>query len=97
MKITLSVSEIADRLRADKNSRWSYDGAIALAEYLEESTGEEMELDVVGIRCDFCEYESALEAADEKFSSAEEALEYLRETRATVLTLKNGGVVVSND
>lgn len=66
MKTTLTTFEIADALQKDKNANWSWTGSLALAEYLEEieeSTGEEMELDIVAIRCDFSEYGSALECA----------------------------------
>jgi hypothetical protein len=66
MKITVSTSQAADKLMRDTHARWSRAGAYALAEYLEEyeeSTGEEIELDVCAIRCDFYEYESALSAA----------------------------------
>ena len=66
MKITISTSQAANELLRDKNANWSSAGAFALAEYLEEyeeSTGEELELDVCAIRCDFYEYESALECA----------------------------------
>jgi hypothetical protein len=68
MKMTLSTYQIADALKNDTCARWSYAGSLALAEYLEEleeSTGEEMELDTCAIRCDFSEYESALECAVE--------------------------------
>jgi len=61
MKKTLSTYEIADTLFADENAGWSRKGAFALAEYFEEyeeDTGEEMELDVVAVRCDFSEYDS---------------------------------------
>jgi len=61
MKATLSTFEIADALSNDSNANWSRAGAFALAEYLEEyeeSTGEELELDVVAIRCDYSEFES---------------------------------------
>ena len=61
MKITLSTSDIARALHRDDNAAWSWNGAKALAEYLEEyeqSTGEEMELDVCAIRCDFSESQS---------------------------------------
>ena len=64
--MTLNTYQIADTLKNDTCARWSYNGSLALAEYLEEyeeSTGEEIELDVCAIRCDFSEYESALEAA----------------------------------
>jgi hypothetical protein len=66
MKMTLNTYEIAEELLKDTNASWSRAGALALAEYLEEyeeSTGEELELDVCAIRCDFYEYESALECA----------------------------------
>jgi len=64
MKTTLNTSAIARALKSDQNAAWSWNGARALAEYLEEleeSTGEEMELDVCAIRCDFSEF-SSLEA-----------------------------------
>lgn len=66
--MTLNTYEVADELLNDKNANWSRAGALALAEYLEEyeeSTGEEIELDVCAIHCDFSEYESALAAAIE--------------------------------
>ena len=61
MKTTLNTSDIAHALKSDENAAWSWNGAHALAEYLEEyeeSTGEELELDVCAIRCDFSESES---------------------------------------
>ncbi len=68
MKQTMTTSQIADELRRDESAGWSYAGARALAEFLEsveEDTGEEMVFDRVAIRCDFSEYSSALEAAEE--------------------------------
>lgn len=53
----------------DKNANWSYDGAIALCEYFEElegDCGEEMEFDVVAIRCDWSEYASLEDAAKDR-------------------------------
>ena len=58
MKTTHSTYQIADALHRDDNANWSWNGVRALAEYLEqleEETGEEMELDVCAIRCDFSE------------------------------------------
>jgi hypothetical protein len=66
MKTTLTTSAAAEILANDENSSFSRLGAYALVEYLEEleeSTGEEIEFDRVGIRCDFSEYDSALECA----------------------------------
>jgi hypothetical protein len=71
MKATLTTSEAADILFNDKNANWSYAGARALAEYLEEyeeSTGEELEFDYVAIRCDFSEWDSLQDWAADYFS-----------------------------
>ena len=68
MKATLSTSQAAELLKADTNARWSRAGARALVEHLEqleEDCGTEIEFDAVAIRCDYSEYDSALEAAKE--------------------------------
>jgi len=49
---------------------FSNEGLEALYNYLieyEESTGEEMDFDMVGLCCDFTEYKDAIEAASEYF------------------------------
>ena len=63
MKETLNTSEIADRLFRDENAGFTYAGARALAEYLDTDENADAEFDRVAIRCDFSEYESALECA----------------------------------
>jgi len=66
MKTTLSASQAVDLLKADSNARWSRAGAYALVEHLEQlesDCGTEIEFDVVAIRCDYSEYDSALQAA----------------------------------
>ena len=68
MKITLTTYQIAGYLMQDSSANWTRSGAYALADYLQElenDTGEEQELDVVAIRCDFAEYPTAAEAASE--------------------------------
>jgi len=104
MKQTLTTDQAADLLVADTNAGWSYEGAFALVEYLEnleDDTGEEMEFDAVALRCDFSEYESAREAAEEygwepdedaDEDAEEAALEWLND-RTTVITF-GGGVIV---
>ena len=105
MKKTLSTSEASDLLVADKDAGWSYAGARALVKYLEnleDDTGEEIEFDRVALRCDFSEYESAREAAEEygwepdedaDSDDAEEAAAEWLADRTTVITF-NGGVIV---
>jgi hypothetical protein len=77
MKKTLTSNEIATLLYEDNNGGWSRAGAYALAQYLqdlEEEIGEEMELDVVAIRCDFSEYPSLQAWAEEYLPDYEDVL-----------------------
>ena len=58
MKKTLTKNQAVDALLEDDNVNWSLEGAEALVEYLEEiekEIGEEIELDVVALRCDYSE------------------------------------------
>ena len=61
MKITLHRLEVAEAIYSDENANWTRAGSLALAEFLEDyydCTGEDQELDVVALRCDFSEHES---------------------------------------
>jgi hypothetical protein len=108
MKTTLNTSDIARALKSDENAAWSWNGARALAEYLEqleEDTGEEIELDVCAIRCDFSEYDS-LEAWAIDYGMQEDSLDDGREDREDnirsfirdngQLIEFDGGVIVSS-
>jgi len=70
----------------DRGDQFSYDGLKALYEYLEEyeeSTGEEIDLDVIALCCDYTEYNSLKEfQADygEEYSS----LDAIRDTTALI-------------
>ena len=80
MKKTMTTYDIAHELTDDKNANWSRAGAFALAEYLEEceeETGEEMELDIVAVRCDFSEYDSLLAFAEGYFADYKQAADAL--------------------
>ena len=58
MKQTINTYQAVDALLQDDNASWSIEWAKALVEYLEEleeDLGEEIELDVVAIRCDYSE------------------------------------------
>ena len=69
MKQTLTTYEVAHLLLKDKeNNGFTYEGCFALAEYLEQweqDLGEEIELDVVAIRCEWTEYASLAEAYED--------------------------------
>lgn len=65
MKRTVSAHDFRQAfVDYDRAENFSYAGLGALFEYLvslEEDTGKEMELDVIGICCDFSEYENIKE------------------------------------
>jgi len=82
MKNTPNTYEITDALLQDENAAWSYDGAKALAEYLEEyeeACGVELELDVVALRCTYSEHDGFIDWADEHFANYREdfGIEYI--------------------
>jgi len=90
MKKTLTNYEIAHELLQDENAAWTRSGAFALAEHLEQyeqDIGEELELDVVAIRCDFTEYASLEEWAGIHFASHVDAVNELG------LTIGDGGAL----
>jgi hypothetical protein len=61
IKRTLTTNEAAHVLLADEDANWTYDGAMAIAEFIEdmsEDMGEDIEFCNVAIRCEFSEYNS---------------------------------------
>jgi hypothetical protein len=82
-------------------SNFSYDGAYALFDYIEDlesDTGEQIAFDPVAIRCDFSEYESALVAINEYVPgdcfTEESAAEWLQDR--TIVIEFDGGVIIQN-
>jgi hypothetical protein len=62
MKQTISFGQFQDAFyNMDRQNQFSYKGKKALFEYLEEyedSTGEQIELDIIALCCDYTEYDS---------------------------------------
>ena len=94
-------------ITAGRKDQFSYDGLRALFEYLEEledDSGEEIELDVIALCCDYSEYDSALDCAkdypfdiDEDLDEDEQeeaALEYLRD-HTSVIEFDTGIIIQS--
>jgi len=111
MKQTLSTSQAADLLASDDNANWSYAGACALIEYLDDlgdDLGEEFEFDRVAIRCEYSEYDGLLEWAQshwggklpswEIFDDTSVVEDWIREhitDQGGTLVEFDGGVIVS--
>ncbi len=83
-----------------RGDHFTHRGLEALFDFLEETeadTGEEFELDVIGLCCDFSEYATATECAlnyGYDAPSETEAKEWLREK--TALIGFTGGVIIQN-
>ncbi len=97
MKATVTKHDFIDAfLHYEREHNFSYEGRSALFDYieeLEEDTGEEMELDIIGICCDFSEYKSAIACIDDcgynwqpdaDDRTEDGALEYLRDNTSVV-------------
>ena len=69
MKKTINISDFHHAFETMERQREiTYDARVALFSHLEEmeeGTGEEMELDVVALCCEWSEYDSAEEAAEQ--------------------------------
>ena len=61
MKQSVNMYDFEREFKRFERNNFSYDGLKALFEYLEEyeeGTGEEIELDVIALCCDYTEYDS---------------------------------------
>jgi len=60
MKEEVNFSQFCDRFKQmNRDNNFSYEGKRVLFDYLEdyeEDTGEELELDIIALCCEFCEY-----------------------------------------
>lgn len=103
MKQSINLYQFREAFRlADRSGNFSYEGLEVLFDYLEqleEDTGEEMELDVIALCCNFTEeypdeisgnYEIELTGDDE--SDYEIVIEYLQDN-TMVVGHKNGLIV----
>ena len=109
MKQTINFSQFTDAFKAIRPDNFSYAGLKTLFEYLEqyeeEDTGEEVELDVIALCCEYTEYESIVELKSaydhdnelKDIVDVEEIVEYFTD-RTTVITINKGlhGFIIQN-
>jgi hypothetical protein len=100
MKTTISKSEFRDAFRKmRREDQFTYDGLGALFDYLEgyeEDTGEEIELDVIAICCDFSEYDSIEECAEECGLEEHYNPRTELENNTTVIDVEGGGIIIQS-
>ncbi len=92
---TVNEYDFVNEFRAYERENFTREALVALFEYLEdysEDTDEPLELDVIGLCCDFSEYES-FEEIQGAYSNLEiDSLDALRE-HTTVIEFKYGIIV----
>lgn len=96
MKQTISQYEFRRAFENMRPENFSYEGITALFDYFEEyekSTGEEIELDVIAICCDFSEM-TLQEAADNYGVELDDVLEYLQD-HTQVIIVDDETVIIS--
>jgi hypothetical protein len=103
MKQTVTETMFIDEFQAIRPQNFSIAGLRALFAHLEEleqDSGEEMELDVIALCCEFSEHQSAADALsnyewggpNDPETEEGEALEFLRDT-TTVIEF-DGGIII---
>lgn len=105
---TIYFQDFRDAFKAFERDNFTHNGQRALFDHLErleEDTGEQMELDVIALCCEYTEYANVIEAYNEYMDittldqdngdlGASKALEWLQE-RTQVIEFK-GGVIIQN-
>ena len=91
----INFNDFCDSFRVmDRDNQFSYEGKRALFDYLEEleaDTGEDIELDVVALCCDFTEYDS-FEELQKEYNDIE-TIDDLRD-ETLVIEFNHGSLIV---
>ena len=96
MKTTINFATFCDAFNNfSRNDQFSYEAKQALFDYLEkyeDQTGEQIELDIISICCEYTEYDSVEDCLKEYINiPTREALE----DRTTVIDCSNGHIIIA--
>lgn len=108
VKTIHNSSELYNDLKAMGRTNFSYEGANALQEYLEELSydiGENIDYDPIAFCCEYSEYADALDCVEDcqydcdfedihESDREEHALEYLKDN--TLVIEFSGGIIIAN-
>ena len=103
MKQTINEYQFKDAFQSSRPNNFSYEGLTALYDYLEdleEDTGEEIELDVIGLCCDFTEYDSLedfqKEHYDEEIGDCYEDIEEIEDETIVIKIEGTEGFIIQD-
>ena len=92
---TINEFQFEDAFKSIRPDNFSYEGLKALYDYFEQyedDTGEQIELDVIGLCCEYVEYED-LEAFQEDYSEDYESIEEI-EHATTVIMIDDDAFII---
>lgn len=91
IKVTKSI--FIDEFKAARPDNFTYSGLSALFDYLDEYEHEpSIELDVIALCCDFCQYDSIEEACTAYSLESVEELEQ----HTVVIDCADGSIIIAN-
>jgi hypothetical protein len=97
MKTTINKSQFRDEfMRMGRKDNFSYDGLGILFDYFEqyeEHTGEEIELDVIAICCEFCEETQDEIRANYDAPSDKDLITFLEQNTYVVGVTDDGSII----
>jgi hypothetical protein len=106
MKTTVYLNEFRDYFNKIRPNNFSYEGLGVLYDYLleyEDSTGEELDLDVIALCCDYCESTYKQIAQDYTMGEDEDlnpedipqaVIDYLNDNTTIVGELSDGETII---
>ena len=97
MKQSVSITNFIDAFRFVRPSNFTYEGLECLYKYLidyEQDTGEEIELDVIALCCDFSEYKD-LEEYKKSYSSIN-SVKDIQDATTFIPIFKTGRFITQN-
>ena len=100
---TINEYQFADAFKSIRPDNFSYEGLKALYDYLEQyedDTGDQIELDVIAICCDYTEYENLKEFKNDygkEFSNIDKRFKYSIEDNTTLIPIEGtDGFIIQN-
>ena len=92
MKLALNIEQAMHQISRDRLSQFGYDGWRALFEYmeaLEDAIGEEIELDIIALCCDYIRFDG-VEDYNEQYGTSYTSTDDIEEA---VVFLDNGAFI----